>query len=63
MPTSGDILRVKCRYLDIIDKHQFASLLRVGIDGYVFISALCFLFTLLFPEESIGSWVGMTGDL
>jgi len=58
MPTSGDILRVKCRYLDIIDKHQFASLLRVG-----FISPLCFLFTLLFPEESIGSWMDMTGDL
>lgn len=55
MPTFGDILRVKCRYLDVIDKHQFASLLRVGIDGYMFISALCFLFTLLFPEESIGS--------
>lgn len=63
MPISGNSLRVKYRYLDIIDEHQSASLLRVGMDRRVLISALCFLFTFLFPEESIGSWIGMTGEL
>lgn len=33
MPISGNSLRVKYRYLDIIDEHQSASLLRVGMNG------------------------------
>lgn len=60
MSTSGNVLSVDYRYLDMTE-YWFASLLRVGVDGHA-VSVLHTSLHPLSPGERIGHVIDTSGE-